>query len=272
MKTKAILLTLWACLTVSMVQAQKSNAKLTASPFPFTGNDEVTFTFEVLDGKMKGYTGDVWIWAWVPNTSIGAPSNENPAGRNAEPAKVTRIAPDKYQIKFVPAQFYGVTALQLVSGGGKLGMLLKGRDWSDGQTEDLLIAIDPPKFESPVVRAFPKAFTAVDIVTIFYDSKLDVDASNNPRPISDPYLQITLEGIDKNGSPLFPENYEIPVDNKVKLVSEGNGVYSITFVPNSLFGIKNGEIIQKLNVFIRSLDGSKRTPAPPNKAVEIKVY
>jgi hypothetical protein len=257
-------------LLVSNSYAQNSNANISARPFPFNGNDEITITFEILDGRLKGYTGDLWLWAWAPG--IGdAPSNENPAANRAAAAKLTRVAQDKYEIKMIPAQFYGISALRLAS-SGNLGMLVKGRDWADGQTVDLSLAISPPAFESPVVRAFPKAFTAEDIVTIFYDPKLDTEENGSSRAIAQPYLNITLEGVDANGAALFPENYEVPVDEKVKFVAEPNGTFSITFVPNRLFKIAKGEKITKIFIAAQSLDGSKFTPAPPTPPLEVKVY
>ncbi len=250
--------------------AQNSNANISAVPFPFTGDDEITITIEVLDGKLKGYTGDVWLWAWAPGVG-DAPSNENPAASRAEPAKLTRVATDKYQITMTPSKFYGLSALKLAS-AGKLGMIAKGRDWGDGQTVDLSLAINPPKFESPVVRAFPKAFTAQDIITIFYDPKLDVDDEGKSKAIPVPYLSISLEGVDANGAALFPENYEVPINDKVKMVAEPNGTFSLTFVPNRLFNITKGEKITKIFIAAQSLDGSKFTPAPPTPPIEVKVY
>ena len=80
---------------------------------------------------------------WIPGVG-DAPSNINPASSNTDltnPAQFTRSTSESgevfFSITLIPSDFTGFSADQIQ----ELGMILKGDDWSDGQTSDYLTSI-----------------------------------------------------------------------------------------------------------------------------------
>lgn len=111
-------------------------SQVTTDPVFPIADQQVTITVDVTDTGLAGYSEDVWIWTWVDKASgdIDAPSNVNPATAAQSAALMTRSASDGdvYTITFTPTSFFGVSEDEIE----KIGLLLKGADWSDGQTPD----------------------------------------------------------------------------------------------------------------------------------------
>ncbi len=103
--------------------------------FPKT-DEEVTFSVDVTGTSLDGYTGDVWIWAWIErgNSDIDAPTNVNPATATQSDALMTKIStgPDVYEITFTPVDFFNSTIEEL----DEIGIKLKSIDWDDGLQSD----------------------------------------------------------------------------------------------------------------------------------------
>lgn len=230
---------------------------LTTDPPAFTPDDEVTFTIDVTGSTLEDKTVDVYAWVWRLAPGGGdAPTNVNPATPAQEAAKMTRSSenPNIYTIQFVPKDFIGVASTELT----RMGIIAKGPSWTDGQTPNFEIDLLPPVFSSPVVRIFPTQFTAQDIVTVFYDSNLEEDPAM--QEAGEYYLHTTIEGLDVNGVPLDPANYLLPIDAKTKLISMENGVYRITFIPDTFFTLNEGDVITKLLYRVQNADGSLTNP------------
>ena len=100
----------------------------------------VTITFDVAgtDFATKNLD-DVWLWAWLENgaNDVNAPTNVNPATSAQDGAKVTRSSTNKnlYSITLTATTFFNKPASEIST----VGVLLKGRDWSNGQTADKFI-------------------------------------------------------------------------------------------------------------------------------------
>ncbi len=117
--------------------------KPTIEPAFFSADDEITITYNVTSSSLSSLD-EAWIWMWLPGKNIDAPSNVNPASSNAaatNPAKFTKTVDGSGQVFFsitlTPTQFYNQPADEIQS----IGMLLKGNDWSNGQTEDHIATI-----------------------------------------------------------------------------------------------------------------------------------
>jgi hypothetical protein len=232
----------------------------TATPSSFTGDDEVTITLDATGTGLAGYTGDVYAWTWAirtaPLSNQDAPTNVNPAGPSQAAAKFTRsdANPNIYTLTIVPKDFYGVPAVQM----DKIGILGKGADWGNGQTQDFVIEVEPPVFESPVIRVFPTEFSADDVVTIFYDTKLEENAEM--KAAGEYYLLTSIEGTDGNGGELDPTNYFKSIDETTKLIGIGNGVYKLSFVPSQFYDLTAGDVITKIRYLVQNQDGTLRNP------------
>lgn len=116
----------------------------------------ITFTVDVSGTGLQGYTDKVWIWTWIENgtNDINAPTNVNPATDAQSNALMTRSSsdPNVYTITFTPTEFFSKPADEI----NKIGLLLKGRDWSNGQTPDYFVEMTTGEFDvsitSPTVQ------------------------------------------------------------------------------------------------------------------------
>lgn len=123
-------------------------AQVTTNPtFPKAGQP-VTFTIDVTGTGLQGYTDKVWIWTWVAKgcaSNCDAPTNVNPATDAQNAALATRSAsnPNIYTITFTPTDFFQKPAGEIE----RIGLLLKGRDWSNGQTPDYFVEMATGEFQ-----------------------------------------------------------------------------------------------------------------------------
>ncbi len=107
------------------------------SPMLFQSNDEITVTWDVTGTPLADLT-DAYIWVWIPGEDIDANYNVNPADSDpsksghAKCTKTTNSGSTLFHITFIPSDFF----TQDISSKEQIGMLLKGNDWSDGQTTD----------------------------------------------------------------------------------------------------------------------------------------
>jgi 1,4-alpha-glucan branching enzyme len=126
----------FACVTV---YAQPLAITPTVTPSIFKPDDEIKFTYDVTGTSLAALT-NAYIWVWIPSQSIDAKYNINPASNNSTAtnnAKFTKsVAGGKttFSITFTPANFFDGD----ISNASKIGMLLKGNDWSNGQTTDFV--------------------------------------------------------------------------------------------------------------------------------------
>src|SRR5690349_13995757 len=121
---------------ISFPQSVKLNPSIDPSLFRY--NDEITVTYDVTGTSLASLT-DAWVWLWIPGTkTLNAKSNVNPANSNSSStniAKCTKSTPSGktlFAITFKPSDFFSSD----ISKQTQLGILLKGNDWSNGQTTD----------------------------------------------------------------------------------------------------------------------------------------
>jgi 1,4-alpha-glucan branching enzyme len=119
------------------VQAQKVTLSPTVAPALFRAGDEITVTYDVT-GTSLANLANAYIWVWIPDSNIDAKYNISPASSNTsatDNAKFTKTVSEGktlFSITFIPQDFFEGD----ISNQVKLGMLLKGNDWSNGQTTD----------------------------------------------------------------------------------------------------------------------------------------
>ncbi len=137
------ILTLLTSLLFATVFAQTS-IEPTIEPAFFSADEEITITYSV-SGSSLQELDEAWIWMWVPGKGIDASSNINPANSNSSatnPAKFTKSTGAggtiNFSITLTPTEFLDASPEEIES----IGMLLKGNDWSDGQTNDYIADIN----------------------------------------------------------------------------------------------------------------------------------
>lgn len=110
------------------------NVTPTVTPTVFSSSDPITVTYNVTGTTLANLT-DAFIWVWIPNKSLDAKYNINPANETAAPAKFVKSVVSgqtKFIITFSPQDFFNDD----ISNEEKIGMLIKGNDWSNGKSVD----------------------------------------------------------------------------------------------------------------------------------------
>ena len=134
---KAVILTF-----LSLIPGVALSQNATTDPAFPVANQPLTLTVNATGTSLENYTGDVWIWAWLPdlNPDFNAPTNVNPATSAQDAAKATRSGsdPNVYSITFTPTTFFNRSAEDIT----RIGFKLKSVDWSDGRQTDTNRFID----------------------------------------------------------------------------------------------------------------------------------
>ncbi|MFT7196710.1 MAG: 1,4-alpha-glucan branching enzyme [Marinoscillum sp.] len=125
------------------VSAQSAAITPTIQPDFFSPDEQIEITYDVTGNALSGLS-DAYLWLWLPdNTSASIPSNVNPANTNAtatNPAKFTKVENGGqvfFKISITLTDFTSQPKESIT----KVGILLKGNDWSDGQTTDFVFDI-----------------------------------------------------------------------------------------------------------------------------------
>lgn len=144
---KKLYLVVILVLTAGLVWSKES-IDPTITPALFRPSDEITVVYDVTGTPLADLTA-AWVWVWIPGDNIDATSNVNPASNNpttSAPAKCTRSVSEGrtlFTVVFTPSDFFDTD----ISDATQLGILLKGNDWSNGQTTDYLASFWDGGFE-----------------------------------------------------------------------------------------------------------------------------
>lgn len=126
----------------------KESINPTISPALFRYNDQITVTYDVTGTPLASLT-NAYIWVWIPGKNTDAKYNVNPASTNTtltNNAKFVKSESDGhtyFTIVFAPSDFFTTD----ISAETQIGMLLKGNDWSNGQTTDYVTTFWDGSFE-----------------------------------------------------------------------------------------------------------------------------
>lgn len=214
------------------VVAAYAQPKATVAPPSFTAEDEITITVDVTGTSLAGYTGDVWMWAWISEgcpANCDAPTNVNPAGgASTEKAKMTHVSANVYSITIVPSAFYAKPPSEIK----KIGLKLKSADWGDGKQSDtdVLINVEPLVFTPKVNRIFPTKVTKDDVVTLYLDQTV----------ATVPALKYELSNFKVTIRAYNEANAEIGKIENAATVNAGNGLHYIRIMPS--FNFSSSEV------------------------------
>lgn len=207
---------------------------ITLSPTSFTAEDEVTITVDVTGTGMAG-EADSYIWIWANANAAGFPSKDgiyNTAWTNSPAgAKMTKIATNKFQYKFV-----GTTMFQLAPAQLKHFQFLCKAQNGSKQTSDCSPQVfDPLVFTPTVTRIFPNKVGQDDAVSVYFHQDLaTIDAEKRMRP-----THIVLSVYDANGTQVGG------AEQTLAITDEGNKVFSYTFIPAQKFTLPAGTKLGK---------------------------
>lgn len=159
---KALLIS-FLLLTTLCGFAQKVDIEPSISPEFFQADEQITITYDVTGTSLSNLE-NAWIWMWIPdNTDWKVTSNENPASDNSsvtDAAKFEKTTVGEkvtFSIQLTLTEFLGLSKEEITS----VGMLIKGDDWGDGQSEDAVV---------PVTQGFTVRFDGIESNYGFYAS------------------------------------------------------------------------------------------------------
>ncbi|HNP17810.1 MAG TPA: alpha-amylase family glycosyl hydrolase [Fulvivirga sp.] len=213
--------------------AQKVSVSPSISPEFFAADEPITITYNVTGTSLSSLT-EAWLWLWLPDQSnVNVASNVNPANSNTtatNPAKFTKSVEGgvhKFTITITLTDFTDKSKEEI----SEVGMLIKGNDWSNGQSTDYVTSVSTGfelKLESPANNYG------------FYTSgqSINVVAKTSEPATFNFYLDGNLEST-VNGTTLFETSHGVIDDGLVhKLkVTANNGTdelertYSYTIPP-----------------------------------------
>lgn len=193
-----------------------SLAQVTTDPVFPLANQPVTITVDASDTPLNGYTDDVWLWTWVDRDAgdVDATTNVNPATDAQSAALMTRSASNSnlYSITITPTTFFNLDADQIE----RIGLLLKGRSWDDGQTADFGFDVLSDQFALSITSpsSFPLLVDAGESITIA------VVASESAN------LSLTVDGVE-----VASETSATTLD--FALTAASNGIHDVKITANN---------------------------------------
>ncbi|MEM6522396.1 MAG: hypothetical protein AAGF85_04930 [Bacteroidota bacterium] len=228
------------------------------------GDDRVT------TGELTG-EADVFMWSGANNFSI-QPEGQTDFNAAFEPGRLDVLSSNIFRITLQAREYYGAEDDVVIS---NIALLFKNTDGSLSARPangDFSIAVaQPPSVEVPdqAVRVFPASFTADDLVTVIFDSKVADEDGNTALLASDEIYLFSGVSISDGGDGFerTPEGqiFDAPVGPGL-MRALGDRVYSISFIPRSYFGLADEEEIFDLTMLFRNSNGSRQTT--PNFMLE----
>lgn len=185
---------------------------VTTDPAVPAPDEPATITFDVTGTSFATKNlNDVWLWTWLAGPpAVDAPTNVNPATGAQDAAKVTRSSsdPNIYFITITATTFFNKPASQIQ----KVGVLIKGRDWADGQTSDKFINFS---------ISFNVVFTSPTLSPVFVDTNddLDIAVSTNENAT----ITISLDG-----TPVASSSVMVSTFSYTHTVIETSGQVEVT--------------------------------------------
>ncbi len=264
---KNILLSTLLALFTCGAYAQTSGAVVTVEPSSFTAEDQIKITVDVSAvGNLAGVE-PLYLWAWIPNVS-DAPNGQ--WTNSNENQRMTREAANVWSFTLVPSEFYSQPPGRI----RQMGLLVKAKDGTgDLKTDDIILSVDPLEFSPSVFRTFPARFTQDDIVTIYYDQKLDTaNGGTGVRTLSEVYMFTDIDYINELGEQqtFEPVGYDVTYNADehpgLQFENRGNGVFTKTMIPAQFYAAfpdaPSFERIVRIKVHIRSAENPFGPGAP----------
>lgn len=220
---------------VNWLQAQFNTVKIT--PKTFTAEDEITFTIDVSTVAALAGKTDLYLWTWANG---GSPSGYNEKdgltngswGASLPAAKLTNKGNNIFEYKFIGTAMYGLEP-------GKLKywqFLVKTVDGSAQSANSPNYDFEPIVFTPVPFRVFPNRLSASDVATLYFHQ--DLAATTAEQRMTPKTVKVTL--YDQDGIPIG----DVKVWN---LKSEGNKVWSYSFIPNIAWTIPAGKTVSKFS-------------------------
>lgn len=217
--------------------------------------------------RLVGTAEQVYLWTWNPaedDTRLEGFKNGEWTNSNPNMA-MTNEGGDIWSFTLVPTEFYGVAANDVYKKGFSLLAKLSdgtgdgGGGCDEDKTEDLTIAIDPPKGASQVLFGFPQVANVDDVFTLIYNTNIEMKESmaNLTNEELFTHVIVTADSVEYT----FANFFNVTAIPQLQLKTKGDGIYKLTFIPNEFFTeiIPPGSKIEAMRFSVR-----KKTYASAN--------
>jgi len=215
---KKLYLAVIFALTVGALWSKES-IDPTITPALFRPADEITVVYDVTGTPLADLT-TAWVWVWIPGLNIDAKSNVNPASNNAaltDPAKCTKSLVEGrtlFTVVFTPSDFFASD----ISNATQIGILLKGNDWSNGQTTDYLASFWDGGFELKLTEPTKRH--------LFVDAGDNINIAAETPTEAEFSLWVNDNLVDEAQATAYNFTYVVPATPDaavIKLIAEADG-------------------------------------------------
>lgn len=214
------------------------------------------FVTNLLDSADNG--ADLYIWTFSPAEHPAGHPLVNGSGERAwqnsnEALKMTKESDRVYSFTMVPTDFYEVTAQEVYDKDIKFLVKTKsggGFGDPDTKSEDLTLAVDPPKLTLDPAYGFPSKPQADDLVVIYYDNTREtIPTMQNLNPNDCfVYAQATLS--DSTEIKIERLNQVAQNDKLQMPFNAVEGVFKKYIIPNEFFDVPAGLKIEKMTFLV----------------------
>lgn len=216
------------CLTGIAAEAQKAQIKYTVTPGVFTPEDEVVVEIDLAGSSLAGK--EPYIWAFGAGDAI----TNTMWTSSPDIAKFTNVAGDKWKFVFIGTTLYNKGASELIN--KPFSFLVKTKDGGI-QSEDFSpTKFSPIMFVPTLLRHFPLRTSQYDALSLYLDQRYAATANNQRFSATG----VNIKLLDAAGNLVGQEKKNLP------LVKQKDGSSGYTFLPEILFAIPDGQVVNKV--------------------------
>ncbi len=222
------------CLLMTALAKAQFNT-ITFKPAVFTAEDNVTFTIDVSGSDVAGES-ELYIWTWCNKEADPAnyPGKDGITNTdwNSAPAiaKMTQKTGNIFEFSFTGTSMYGLDP-------GKLKhfqFLIKTKNGSKKTADSPKFPFDPIVFIPSAYRVFPGKVGVSDMINLYFHQ--DLATNSDEQRMTPKTVTVTL--YDQSDAVIGqPKTWN--------LLSEGNKVWSYSFIPNFAWTIPNNTTVKR---------------------------
>ena len=233
--------------------SQAQGAMLTIYPTPSAYSESVSLIFNAALSTPGTLTGvsPIYAWCWIPG-GADAP-DQGTWGSYTPKALCTHIDGDIWRKEFIPQEYWQTSAPMT-----EFGILFVNANGTQQTSDNIVPLVQPFTCTEPSI-SFPRKFTQKDVVTIICDTKkTEYEMLSD---VGDVFIYTyTNAGDSTDYNPLPEHNWIIYPPARVdraKMTDVGNGVFEITFIPQTYYEIDDPSyIINQLTFVFRNKLGN----------------
>ncbi|MCF8284085.1 MAG: hypothetical protein K9I48_03835 [Sphingobacteriales bacterium] len=210
--------------------------------------------------------GPFYMWTWSPaELPVGNPKvngeGEKPWQNSNEILKLTKDdtkGPNVFYYDMIPTEFYEVAAAKVYEKG--INFLVKPKNGGgygdpDIKSEDLTIAVNPPKTDKGTLYPFPSVMLQDRLVAIVYDNTKELKTTMQNLADGDVlvYMKASVEDTATAVVTTIEPSKFLQLQNNPKLTmkKDASGKFKLYIIPDQFFHIPAGLILKDIEVTIR---------------------